>query len=105
MLRNLRTLSVGSVLSPSLPSPRPPDVPSSTMTVVRVFAAIVLLLVAASSPVMASAAAEYYSGRKFYGVFEGDWLFWFGLLAGATSLWVAIDLLRRSAGALRGHTS
>jgi hypothetical protein len=68
------------------------------MTVVRVLGAFVLLVVAASSPVMAFAAAEHYSGRKFYGAFEGDWLFWFGLVAGGASLWVAIDLLRRSAG-------
>lgn len=63
--------------------------------VVRVFGAIVLLIVAASSPVMAFAAAEQYTGRKFYGVFEGDWLFWFGLISGGASLWAAITLLRR----------
>jgi len=63
------------------------------------------LLVAASSPVMGFAAAEQYSGRKFYGVLEGDWLFWFGLVAGGASLWVAIDLLRRSAGASRRDAS
>lgn len=75
------------------------------MTVVRVVGALVLLLVAASSPVMGFAAAEHYSGRKFYGVLEGDWLFWFGLVAGGASLWFAIDLLRRSAGASRRDAS
>ena len=55
---------------------------------------MVLLLVAASSPVMAFAAAEEYEGRKFYGIFEGDWLFLFGLIAGGASLWAAIRLLR-----------
>ena len=79
-----------------------PNVPTSFMTVVRVLGALALLVVAASSPVMAFAAAEHYSGRKFYGAFEGDWLFWFGLVAGGTSLWLAIDLLRRSAGRAGG---
>lgn len=69
--------------------------PSSFMTVVRVVGALLLLVVAASSPVMGFAAAEHYSGRKFYGVIEGDWLFWFALVAGASTLWVAIGLLRR----------
>lgn len=51
-------------------------------------------LVAASSPVMGAAAAEHYSGRRFYGVFEGDWLLLFALIAGACCLAIAVSLLR-----------
>lgn len=61
----------------------------------RVVGGIVLLVVAAASPVMGFAAAEQYEGRKFYAVFEGDWLFLFGLIAGGASLWAAVRLLRR----------
>lgn len=43
---------------------------------------------------MAFAAAEEYEGRRFYGIFEGDWFFLFGLIAGGASLWAAIRLLR-----------
>ena len=60
----------------------------------RLLAVLVLVLVAASTPVMGSAAAEEYEGRKFYGVFEGDWLFLFALIAGAASLWAAVRLVR-----------
>ena len=38
----------------------------------RVAGALVLLLVAAVCPLTGFAAAEEFSGRKFYGVFEGD---------------------------------
>ena len=62
--------------------------------VARVVGALILLLVAASSPIMAFAAAEQYEGRRFYGVFEGDWLFLSGLIAGGASLWAAVQLLR-----------
>ena len=55
---------------------------------------MVLLFVAASSPVMALAAAEEYEGRKVLGIFEGDWLFLVGLIAGGATLWAAIRLLR-----------
>ena len=43
---------------------------------------------------MGYGAAEHYSGRKFYGVFEGDWLMLFALIAGAVCAWAAIALAR-----------
>lgn len=64
----------------------------------RVIAALVFVIVAASTPVMGYAAAEEYQGRRFYTVFEGDWLFVFALLAGGASVWAAIRL---ASGALR----
>lgn len=60
----------------------------------RFVAAAVLALVAASTPVMGFAAAEQYSGRRFYWVLEGDWLFLFALIAGASCLWSAIRVVR-----------
>jgi len=60
----------------------------------RVAGAFVLGVVAASTPVMGWAAAEHYKSRKFYRVFEGDWLFWFSLIAGGCCVWVAVSLLR-----------
>jgi hypothetical protein len=62
--------------------------------IARFLAACALVLVAASSPVRGFAAAEEYEGRKFYGVFEGDWLFLFALIAGAACLWAAARLAR-----------
>lgn len=61
----------------------------------RWFAAGVLLLVAASTPVMGYGAAEQYENRKFYRVFEGDWLFAFALTAGAACVWAAVELITR----------
>lgn len=61
---------------------------------VRAGAALVLLIVAASSPVMGWAAAEQYEGRRFYGIFEGDWFFLFALIAGAACVLAAARLLR-----------
>ena len=58
----------------------------------RLVAACVFVIVAASTPVMGYAAAEEYEGRTFYAVFEGDWLMLFALLAGASSLWAAVQL-------------
>ena len=63
--------------------------------VVRLVGACVLIVVAASSPLMGFAAAEEFEGRKFYGVFEGDWFALFGLVAAAACLWCATHLLRQ----------
>lgn len=62
--------------------------------VARAGVAVVLFIVAASAPVMGWAAAEQYEGRKFYGVFEGDWLFLFALIAGVACVWTAAQVLR-----------
>ena len=64
-------------------------------TLGRVAAALVMLVVAATLPVMGEAAADQYESRKFYGVFEGDWLFLCGLIASGSCIWTAVYLLRR----------
>ena len=61
----------------------------------RLIGALVLIVVGAASPIMGFAAAEQYESRRFYGVFEGDWFFLFGLIAAAACLWAARELMRR----------
>jgi len=60
----------------------------------RVTGALLVGVVAASTPVMGWAAAEHYESRRFYRLFEGDWLFLFSLIAGGCCVWGAGSLLR-----------